>query len=174
MSCHVGKPSKKTGPTSPRLDRVTSETVRPADVFSQRLTTVLEYSLVHLYHYPPGWKQAGSSFHDGSWCGGRVFSRVAQLILAVGHTRRYRSGRPLPVCCRHREIHLESISRTSSQSEFIEKPRLTHREPLRNGTFGFELHVGKSSKITGPTSPDLVYQPVKNAVEAYIVYQVLL
>ena len=42
-------------------------------------------------------------FHDGSRCGGRDFSmngdgrRVAQLILAVGHTRDW-SGRPLPVC----------------------------------------------------------------------------
>ena len=50
--------------------------------------------------------------------------RVAQLILAVEHTRD-RSWRPLPVCCRHRGKHLESISRTSN-SRNSSKNRVLH------------------------------------------------
>ena len=58
-------------------------------------------------------------FHDSTLCGGCDFSmdvdslRVAQLILAIGHTRD-RSERPLLVCCRHLGKCLESLSRTSN------------------------------------------------------------
>ena len=71
-------------------------------------------------------------FHDGSRCGECVFLMdcdclwVAQLILAVEHTRD-RSGRPLPVCCRHREKKLESISRTSNSRNSLHY-RIPHTE----------------------------------------------
>ena len=113
-------------------------------------------------------------YHDGSLCGECVFSlhgdclKVAQLILTVGHTRD-RPGRSPPVCCRHKEKHLELLSLTLN-SRNSSKNRVPHtRCRSEAAPSALSYHVGKSSKMTTPTSPDSAYRPVRNAVEAYIV-----
>ena len=98
-------------------------------------------------------------FPSGSRCIRRVFLmdsdclRVSQSILVVGHTGD-RSGKQLPVYCRHGGKRLESTSPTSN-SRNSSKNCARHTEN-RSGTppLFISHHVGQRSKTTGPTSPD--------------------
>ena len=66
--------------------------------------------------------------------------------------------------------HWESIScmsdcRNSSKNRVPNTENRSETVPQAKS-----YHVGKPSKMTGPTSPDSAYRPVRNAIEAYIVY----
>jgi len=73
---------------------------------------LFEVGLIDSDRFQDGGIKPKAVFRDGSKCGGRGFSteycwRVAQLTLAVGHTRR-QSKTNIPVSCRLGGIHLES------------------------------------------------------------------